>query len=98
MPSLIGESVGRIVVAIDPSGWIGSEEIGQFLGAVRNCGTVRPDGIDLLYWDMEVCQHEKYDQQDQLETISCHRLNPQVVVALIRSGRVDSIKAHKLKR
>ena len=69
MPSLIGESVGRIVVGIDMSGSIGAEEIGQFLGEVQKiCETVKPEGIDLLYWDTEVCQHEKYEQ-DQLENL-----------------------------
>lgn len=69
MPSMVGESVGRIVVAIDMSGSIGTEEIGQFLGEVRKiCETVRPEGIDLLYWDTQVCQHEKYDQ-DQLDNL-----------------------------
>ena len=69
MPSLIGESVGRIVVAIDMSGSIGSEEIGQFLGEVRKiCETVRPEGIDLIYWDTDVCSHEKYEQ-DQLDNL-----------------------------
>jgi predicted metal-dependent peptidase len=69
MPSLIGESVGRIVVAIDTSGSIGNEEIGQFLGEVRSiCEHVKPDGIDLLYWDTRVAQHEKYEQ-DQLENL-----------------------------
>lgn len=69
MPSLIGESVGRIVVAIDTSGSIGNKEIGQFLGEVRSiCEHVKPDGIDLLYWDTRVAQHEKYEQ-DQLENL-----------------------------
>jgi predicted metal-dependent peptidase len=69
MPSLIGESVGRIVVGIDMSGSIGAQEIGQFLGEVRNiCESVKPEGIDLLYWDTEVCQHEKYEQ-DQLDNL-----------------------------
>jgi len=69
MPSLIGESVGRVVIGIDMSGSIGSEEIGQFLGEVKKiCETVRPDGIDLLYWDTRVCQHEKYEQ-DQLDNL-----------------------------
>jgi len=69
MPSLIGESVGRIVVAIDMSGSIGTEEVGQFLGEVRKiCETVKPEGIDILYWDTEVCSHEKYDQ-DQLDNL-----------------------------
>lgn len=69
MPSLIGESVGRLVVAIDMSGSIGNDEVGQFLGEVKQiCNTVRPEGIDLLYWDTDVCQHEKYDQ-DQLDNL-----------------------------
>ena len=69
MPSLIGEAVGRIVVAIDMSGSIGSEEISQFLGEVKNiCDVVKPEGIDLLYWDTRVCQHETYTQ-DQLEML-----------------------------
>jgi len=69
MPSLIGESVGRIVVAIDTSGSIGPQEIGQFLGEIRKiCETVTPEGIDLLYWDTRVAQHEKYER-DQLEDL-----------------------------
>lgn len=69
MPSLIGEAVGRGVIGIDMSGSIGQEEVGQFLGEVRKiCETVKPDGIDLLYWDTEVCSHEKYEQ-DQLDNL-----------------------------
>ena len=69
MPSVIGESVGRIVLGIDMSGSIGAEEIGQFLGEVKKiCDTARPEGIDLLYWDTRVCQHEKYEQ-DQLDNL-----------------------------
>ena len=71
MPSLIGESVGRIVVAIDTSGSIGSAEIGQFLGELRNiCEHVKPEGIDLLYWDTHVAQHEKYEQEHLGELLS----------------------------
>jgi len=63
MPSAIGEAVGRIVVAIDMSGSIGQEEVGQFLGElVSLCNHVQPEGIDLMYWDTEVCAHEKYDR------------------------------------
>ena len=69
MPSVIGESVGRIVLGIDMSGSIGREEISQFLGEVKKiCDTVKPEGIDLLYWDTRVCQHEKYEQ-DQLDSL-----------------------------
>lgn len=63
MPSMIGESIGRLAVCIDMSGSIGTEEVGQFLGEVKAiCETVRPEGIDLLYWDTQVCQHETYEQ------------------------------------
>lgn len=69
LPTLIGESVGRIVLAIDMSGSIGATEIGKFLGEVKKiCESVRPEGIDLLYWDTQVCQHEKYDQ-DSLDSL-----------------------------
>lgn len=62
MPTSISEQVGRIVVAIDMSGSIGSNEIGQFLGEVKQiCETVHPEGIDLIYWDTQVCAHEVYD-------------------------------------
>lgn len=62
MPSSISEQVGRIVVAIDMSGSIGSAEIGQFLGELKSiCESVHPEGINLIYWDTQVCQHEKYD-------------------------------------
>ena len=63
MPSVVGEAVGRIGVAIDMSGSIGTEEIGQFLGELLSiCNHVQPEGIDLLYWDTEVCAHEKYER------------------------------------
>jgi len=65
MPSAIGEAVGRIVVAIDMSGSIGPNEIGQFLGELLSiCNHVQPEGIDLMYWDTEVCAHEKYERGD----------------------------------
>ena len=65
MPSAIGEAVGRIVIAIDMSGSIGIAEIGQFLGELLSiCNHVQPEGIDLMYWDTEVCAHEKYDRGD----------------------------------
>lgn len=96
MPSLIGESVGRIVVAIDMSGSIGANEVGQFLGEVKKiCDTVKPEGIDLLYWDTDVCQHEKYEQ-DQLDNLLSSTkprggggTDPQCIV--------DYMASHKIK-
>ena len=97
MPSVIGESVGRIVVAIDMSGSIGVNEIGQFLGEVKKiCETVRPEGIDLLYWDTEVCQHEKYEQ-DQLDNLLSSTkpkggggTDPQCIVDYMRDHKIKA--------
>lgn len=69
MPSSISETLGRIVVGIDMSGSIGTNEIGQFLGELKSiCETVKPDGVDILYWDTEVCRHEPYER-DQLDSL-----------------------------
>jgi predicted metal-dependent peptidase len=65
MPSSISTAVGRIVVAVDTSGSIDGEQIAQFLGELKSiCDAVKPEGIDLFYWDTVVCQHEKYERQD----------------------------------
>ena len=69
MPSSVSERVGRILVGADMSGSIGNEQVAQWLGEIKSiCDSVRPEGIDLLYWDTEVCRHEKYDM-DSLDTI-----------------------------
>jgi predicted metal-dependent peptidase len=62
MPTLIGETVGRIVVAIDTSGSIGGDVITRFLSEVKAIADeVHPEKIDLLYWDHIVAGHEEYD-------------------------------------
>lgn len=63
MPSLAGESLGRVVVAVDTSGSITGPLLGQFLGELRAiCETVQPEAIELLYWDTRVCGHETYER------------------------------------
>jgi predicted metal-dependent peptidase len=97
MPSLIGESVGRIVVGIDMSGSIGPQEIGQMLGELMKiCATVRPEGIDLVYWDTKVCQYEKYDR-DQLDNLMSSTkprggggTNPQCIPDFIKDKRIKA--------
>jgi len=62
LPSLIGESVGPLVVAIDTSGSIDGPVLNEFLSEVVSiCSTVVPERIDLLYWDTKVAGHEKYE-------------------------------------
>lgn len=64
MPSGISEKVGRIVWAGDMSGSIGPREQGVILGAVADMAeTLKPEGLDVLYWDTQVASHETYDAE-----------------------------------
>jgi len=65
MPSMIGESIGKVVVGIDTSGSIGDKELSEFLTeVVAICDDVAPSSIELLYWDTQVAGHETYNQGD----------------------------------
>ena len=71
MPSGVTEQVGELILAIDTSGSIGSNELSAFLSEVKEiCDTVHPDGVRVLYWDTQICRDEKYnvDELDQLVT------------------------------
>jgi hypothetical protein len=69
MPSTISESIGRIVIATDTSGSV-FDAIGPFLSEMEAIAmTVKPEKIDLLYWDTEVACHEMYTQ-DKLDKMS----------------------------
>jgi predicted metal-dependent peptidase len=60
MPSMIGETIGRISVAVDTSVSIGSE-LKDFMSEVKFLAEeLRPEGIDLLYWGSSVVGHETY--------------------------------------
>lgn len=61
MPSSYDENVGNILIGIDTSGSIGTEELNQFLSEVKSiCDEVNPEAIDLLYWDTRVASRETY--------------------------------------
>tara|TARA_R100000988_G_scaffold72350_1_gene37563 strand:+ start:140 stop:1216 length:1077 start_codon:yes stop_codon:yes gene_type:complete len=63
MPSMIGESIGKIAIAIDTSASISEKEINMFLSEVVGvCNDVNPDTVELLYWDTIVAGHETYEQ------------------------------------
>ena len=65
MPSTLSESMGRIVVGVDTSGSIGGQQLNEFLSEVKAiCDNVKPEMIDLLYWDTEVAAHEVYSRDD----------------------------------
>lgn len=63
MPSLIGEKVGHMVIAVDTSGSVGQEELSGFLTEVRGIAEeVKPSQVDLIYWDSRVAAHEEYTE------------------------------------
>jgi predicted metal-dependent peptidase len=63
MPSLIGEKVGHLVIAVDTSGSVGQEELSGFLTEVRGIAEeVKPSQVDLIYWDSHVAAHEEYTE------------------------------------
>ena len=63
MPSLIGEKVGHLVVAVDTSGSVGQAELSGFLTEVRGIAEeVKPSQVDLIYWDSDVAAHEEYTE------------------------------------
>jgi predicted metal-dependent peptidase len=71
LPTLIGERVGHIVIGIDTSGSIGGKELSEFLSEVKGIADeVRPERVDLLYWDCEVAGHEEYDEYSVANIVS----------------------------
>ena len=71
MPSMIGEKVGHLVVAIDTSGSIGQDELSEFLSEVKGIAEeVSPEIVDLIYWDSEVAAHETYTESEVANIVS----------------------------
>lgn len=71
MPSMIGERLGRIVIAVDTSGSIGIRELSDFLSEVKGIAEeLAPEQIDLIYWDCAVAAHEEYRDGDMANIVS----------------------------
>lgn len=65
MPSMIGQTVGKLVIGVDTSGSIGQHEINTFLSEVVGlCKEVMPESIELIYWGSSVVGHETYNIGD----------------------------------
>lgn len=71
MPSMIGEKVGHLVVGVDTSGSVGGKELAEFLSEVKGIAEeVKPEKVDLLYWDGRVAGHEEYSEHDVANIVS----------------------------
>ena len=55
LPSVMNESIGEIIVAIDTSGSIGGAEITEFATElVSICEVCQPEAVRVLWWDTQV--------------------------------------------
>jgi predicted metal-dependent peptidase len=71
-PSAISITVGRLAVAIDTSGSITGTVIARCMGEVKKlCAELKPAGLDILWWDTDVCSVQSFEQ-DQLENIESY--------------------------
>jgi predicted metal-dependent peptidase len=65
LPSLTGERMGGLTVAVDCSGSIGARELNEFAAEiyaiVEDC---RPAHLDVLYFDSEISHHDHYEPDD----------------------------------
>jgi predicted metal-dependent peptidase len=96
MPSMIGERVGHLVVAVDTSGSIGDAELAEFLSEVKGIAEeVNPEKVDLLYWDSEVAAHEEYNDADVPNIVSSTKpaggggTSPSCVSAYIAEKKIE---------
>ena len=96
MPSTLSETIRRIVIGVDASGSIGGEELNKFLSEVQSiCATVKPDIVDLIYWDTEVAKHEIYDREKQDKLVQSTKpaggggTDPSCVPAYIEANKLD---------
>lgn len=67
LPSVTGESLGEIAIAIDCSGSIGRRELNEFAAEVRS---VKEDGdpsaLHIIYFDSKVCHYDHFGRDDTL--------------------------------
>ena len=62
LPSRYSESTKRITIGVDTSGSIGAEQLRRALTEIMAaCEVVKPEMVDVIYWDAQVAGHEVYE-------------------------------------
>lgn len=62
MPSRYTEAVRRVTIGVDTSGSISQVQLQRALTEIMcACDTVRPEIVDVIYWDSRVAAHEVYE-------------------------------------
>ena len=71
-PSISGEAMGELVVAVDCSGSVGADDLNQFASEVYTIQEdSKPVKLHVLYFDSKVCHYDVYER-DEPATISPH--------------------------
>ena len=71
-PGSVSTTCGRLVIAPDMSGSIWGPILSQFMGEIKKlCLELKPSGVDILWWDTEVCGVQSFepDQYDNLDSL-----------------------------
>lgn len=96
LPQNIQHKVGKILVAVDTSGSIGGAILDTFLSEVKSiCDEVRPESVDLLYWDWVIAGHETYtegeyeDLVEQTKPSGGGGTNPDCIPAYIKEHSMN---------
>jgi predicted metal-dependent peptidase len=95
LPTHISETVGRIVIGVDASGSIWGSVLTAFLSEVNElCRIVKPEAVDLLYWDSSVAGHEVYDENSYAGMLTSTKprggggTSPQCVIDYIKEKAI----------
>lgn len=68
LPTISGESMGEIAVAVDCSGSISEEDINQFAAEITKIkDDLRPTKIHVIYFDTQVSHMDTYLPEDELD-------------------------------
>lgn len=68
LPSVSGEAMGEMVVAVDCSGSISDHDIAQFAAEItRIHEDNRPRAIHVIYFDSKVSHYDKYEVDDTID-------------------------------
>lgn len=69
LPSEVGEHVPAIVVAVDCSGSVNDELLGQFTREIQTIhGTLQPEQLHVLYFDHSVLRVDTFEPNDTVTT------------------------------
>ena len=67
LPSLSGERLGKIVVAVDCSGSIGPRELNEFAAEIKGIWEdTHPEQLDVVYFDSRVSHHDTFMPDDEV--------------------------------